>query len=421
MDILALNCGSSSVKYQLYNWNKKEIIAKGAVERVGIGDSFISHEVPGREDYKSEHDCPNHTVAIELIIKTLTGDKTGVVKSMSEISAVGHRVVHGGEKFASSVLIDEEVLQGIKDVQHLAPLHNPPNIMGIVAAQKVLPEVPHVAIFDTAFHQTMPQEAYIYPLPYEWYEKHSVRRYGFHGTSHLYVSKRAAVLLGKDAKDCNIITLHIGNGASHAAIRGGVCVDTSMGLTPLEGAVMGTRCGDIDPAIPTFIMEREGYTAKEMDSILNKKSGLLGITGKYTDRRDIGEGIKAGDKRCKLAHDIEAYRIKKYVGSYMAVLGKVDAIVFTAGVGEMGAEIRQQALEGLEALGVKIDKEKNLKTRTKKAEVEISTSDSPVKVFVIPTDEELVFTEDVVGILENTYSDHMSFDYTFKSRDYVRK
>ncbi|APG25069.1 acetate kinase [Syntrophotalea acetylenica] len=421
MDILALNCGSSSVKYQLYNWNKKEIIAKGVVERVGIGDSFISHEVPGREDYKSEHDCPNHTVAIELIIKTLTGDKTGVVKSMSEISAVGHRVVHGGEKFASSVLIDEEVLQGIKDVQHLAPLHNPPNIMGIVAAQKVLPEVPHVAIFDTAFHQTMPQEAYIYPLPYEWYEKHSVRRYGFHGTSHLYVSKRAAVLLGKDAKDCNIITLHIGNGASHAAIRGGVCVDTSMGLTPLEGAVMGTRCGDIDPAIPTFIMEREGYTAKEMDSILNKKSGLLGITGKYTDRRDIGEGIKAGDKRCKLAHDIEAYRIKKYVGSYMAVLGKVDAIVFTAGVGEMGAEIRQQALEGLEALGVKIDKEKNLKTRTKKAEVEISTSDSPVKVFVIPTDEELVFTEDVVGILENTYSDHMSFDYTFKSRDYVRK
>lgn len=421
MDILALNCGSSSVKYQLYNWNKKEIIAKGVVERVGIGDSFISHEVPGREDYKREHDCPNHTVAIELIIKTLTGDKTGVVKSMSEISAVGHRVVHGGEKFASSVLIDEEVLQGIKDVQHLAPLHNPPNIMGIVAAQKVLPEVPHVAIFDTAFHQTMPQEAYIYPLPYEWYEKHSVRRYGFHGTSHLYVSKRAAVLLGKDAKDCNIITLHIGNGASHAAIRGGVCVDTSMGLTPLEGAVMGTRCGDIDPAIPTFIMEREGYTAKEMDSILNKKSGLLGITGKYTDRRDIGEGIKAGDKRCKLAHDIEAYRIKKYVGSYMAVLGKVDAIVFTAGVGEMGAEIRQQALEGLEALGVKIDKEKNLKTRTKKAEVEISTSDSPVKVFVIPTDEELVFTEDVVGILENTYSDHMSFDYTFKSRDYVRK
>jgi acetate kinase len=421
MDILALNCGSSSVKYQLYNWDRKEVVAKGVVERVAIGESFISHEVPGREDYKSEHDCPDHTVAIELIIKTLLNKEIGVVESMDQISAVGHRVVHGGEKFASSVLIDDAVLEAIKEVQHLAPLHNPPNIMGIEAAKKVLPNVPHIAIFDTAFHQTMPEEAYIYPLPYEWYEKHSVRRYGFHGTSHLYVSKRAAVLLGKDAKDCNIITLHIGNGASHAAIRGGICVDTSMGLTPLEGAVMGTRCGDIDPAIPTFIMEREGYTAKEMDNLLNKKSGLFGITGQYTDRRDIGDGIAAGDKRCKLAQDIEAYRIKKYIGAYMAVLGRVDAIVFTAGVGEMGSEIRQQALEGLEPLGVKIDREKNLKTRTKKAEVEISTPDSPVKVFVIPTDEELVFTEDVVGILEGTYSDHMAFDYSFKSKDYERK
>jgi len=421
MDILALNCGSSSVKYQLYSWERKELIAKGVVERVGIGDSFITHEVPGRENYRSEHDCSDHTVAIELIIRTLTDKVHGVVQDMKQISAVGHRVVHGGEKFASSVLIDASVLEGIKDMQHLAPLHNPPNIMGIEAAQKVLPDVPHIAIFDTAFHQTMPKEAYIYPLPYEWYEKHGVRRYGFHGTSHLYVSKRAAVLLGKDAKDCNIITLHIGNGASHAAIRGGVCVDTSMGLTPLEGAVMGTRCGDIDPAIPTFIMEREGYTAKEMDGLLNKKSGLLGITGQYTDRRDISEGIEAGDERCKLAFDIESYRIKKYIGAYMAVLGRVDAIVFTAGVGEMGAEIRQAALEGLAPLGVKVDKEKNLKTRTKKAEVDISTADSPVKVFVIPTDEELVFTEDVVGILENTYSDHMSFDYTFKSKDYERK
>ncbi len=421
MDILALNCGSSSVKYQLYNWDKKEVIAKGVVERVGIGESFIAHEVPNRQVYKNAHDCPDHIVAIGLIIKTLLDPEVGVVKTMNQISAVGHRVVHGGEKFASSVLIDDAVLDAIKEVQHLAPLHNPPNIMGIEAAQKVLPEVPHVAIFDTAFHQTMPEAAFIYPLPYEWYEKHSVRRYGFHGTSHLYVSKRAAVLLGKDSKDCNIITLHIGNGASHCAIKGGVSVDTSMGLTPLEGAVMGTRCGDIDPAIPTFIMEREGYSAKEMDAILNKKSGLLGITGKYTDRRDIGEGLDAGDKRCKLAFDIEAYRIKKYIGSYMAVLGRVDAIVFTAGVGEMGSEIRQAALEGLEALGVKVDKEKNLKTRTKIAEVEISTPDSPVKVFVIPTDEELVFTEDVVGILEKTYRDHMAFDYSFKSKDYVRK
>ncbi len=421
MDILALNCGSSSVKYQLYNWDRKEVVAKGVVERVAIEDSFIVHEVPGKEVYREEHQCPDHTVAIEVILKTLTSKEHGVVKDMKEIAAVGHRVVHAGERFARSVLIDDAVLEAIKECAHLAPLHNPPNIMGIEAAQKVLPDVPQVAIFDTAFHQTMPREAYIYPLPYEWYEKHGVRRYGFHGTSHLYVSKRAAVLLGKEPKDCNIITMHIGNGVSHCAIRGGVSVDTSMGLTPLEGAVMGSRCGDIDPAIPAFIMEREGLTPKQLDAVLNKKSGLLGITGQYTDRRDIMGGVEGGCERCQLAFDIEGYRLKKYIGAYMAVLGKVDAIVFTAGVGEMGSEIRQKALEGLEPLGIKVDKEKNLKTRTKKAEVEISTPDSPVKVFVIPTDEELVFTEDVVAILENTYNDHMNFKYSFSSKDYERK
>jgi acetate kinase len=421
MDILALNCGSSSVKYQLYNWDRKEVVAKGVVERVAIEGSFIIHEVPGKEVYREEHECPDHTVAIEVILKTLTSKTHGVVGEIKEIAAVGHRVVHAGELFARSVMIDDAVLEAIKDCAHLAPLHNPPNIMGIEAAQHVLPDVPHVAIFDTAFHQSMPREAYVYPLPYEWYEKHGVRRYGFHGTSHLYVSKRAAVLLGKDPKDCNIITMHIGNGVSHCAIRGGISVDTSMGLTPLEGAVMGSRCGDIDPAIPAFIMEREGLTPKQLDSVLNKKSGLLGITGQYTDRRDIMEGINGGCERCALAYEIEAYRLKKYIGTYMAVLGRVDAIVFTAGVGEMGSEIRQKALEGLEPLGIKVDKEKNLKTRTKKAEVEISTPDSPVKVFVIPTDEELVFTEDVVAILENTYDDHMSFKYSFSSKDYVRK
>jgi acetate kinase len=421
MDILALNCGSSSVKYQLYSWERREVIAKGVVERVTIGDSFISHEVPGRETYRETHDCPDHTVAIGLIIKTLTSQSHGVVKDMKEIAAVGHRVVHAGEKFARSVMIDDAVLEAIKDCAHLAPLHNPPNIMGIEAAKKVLPDVPHIAIFDTAFHQTMPKSAYIYPLPYEWYEKHGVRRYGFHGTSHLYVSKRAAALLGKPSSECNIITLHIGNGVSHCAIRGGVSVDTSMGLTPLEGAVMGSRCGDIDPAIPTFIMEREGYSAKDVDGILNKKSGLLGITGQFTDRRDIMEGMAAGDERCKLAYEIECYRIKKYIGAYMAVLGRVDAIVFTAGVGEMGSEVRQLALEGLEPLGIIVDKEKNLATRTKKAEITVSTPESPVKVFVIPTDEELVFTEDVVAILQSTYADHMNFDYSFASADYERK
>lgn len=421
MDILALNCGSSSVKYQLFDWNKKEVIAKGMVERVTIGDSFIIHEVPGRDTYREEYECPDHRTAIHLIVKILTDKRYGVVESMDQISAVGHRVVHGGEKFARSVMIDDAVLDAIKEVQHLAPLHNPPNISGIEAAQENLPNVPHIAIFDTAFHQSMPEHAYIYPLPYEWYEKHSVRRYGFHGTSHLYVSKRAAVMLGKAPKDCNIITMHIGNGVSHAAIKGGISVDTSMGLTPLEGAVMGTRCGDIDPAIPMFIQQKEDLSAKELDSILNKKSGVFGITGQYTDRRDVLEGIENGDPRCKLALEIEGYRLKKYIGSYCAVLGRLDAVVFTAGVGEMGAAIREKALENLEHMGIKLDKEKNAATMTRKRESVITTPDSPVKVFVIPTDEELVFTEDVAAILEETYTDHMNFKYSFSSSEFQRK
>lgn len=421
MDILALNCGSSSVKYQLYDWQKKQVIAKGMVERVTIGDSFIIHEVPGRETYREEYECPDHKVAIHLIIKILADAKYGVVDTIDQISAVGHRVVHGGEKFTCSVQIDDAVLDAIKDVQHLAPLHNPPNIAGIEAAQSVLPDVPHIGIFDTAFHQTMPKHAYTYPLPYEWYEKHGIRRYGFHGTSHLYVSKRAAVMLGKAPKDCNIITMHIGNGVSHAAIKNGVSVDTSMGLTPLEGAVMGTRCGDIDPAIPAFIMEKEDLSAREIDSILNKKSGVLGITGQYTDRRDVIESAEEGDERCQLALDVEAYRLKKYIGSYTAALGGVDAVVFTAGVGEMGWMIREKALEGLECIGIILDKEKNRTTMTRKKETVITTPDSPVKVFVIPTDEELVFTEDVVAILEETYTDHMNFKYSFSGKDFQRK
>ncbi|BCA78969.1 acetate kinase [Desulfuromonas sp. AOP6] len=421
MDILALNCGSSSLKYQLFDWERKEVIAKGMVERVTIGDSFIVHEVPGRETYREEYECPDHKVAMHLIIKTLTDKTHGVVSDLNKISAVGHRVVHGGEKFTRSVRIDDEVLNAIKDVQHLAPLHNPPNIAGIEAAQAVLPNVPHVAIFDTAFHQTMPQHAYIYPLPFEWYEKYGVRRYGFHGTSHLYVSKRAAVMLDKDPEDCNIITMHIGNGVSHCAIKGGVSVDTSMGLTPLEGAVMGTRCGDIDPAIPAFIMDQEGFNPREIDSILNKKSGIYGITGQFTDRRDVIEGVEKGDERCQLALEIEAYRLKKYIGTYAAAIGGLDAVVFTAGVGEMAWLIREKALEGLEFMGISLDKEKNRNTMTRKRETVITKPDSRVKVFVIPTDEELVFTEDVVGILEGTYTDHMQFSYSFASSDFQRK
>ncbi len=421
MDILAINCGSSSVKYQLFDWTRKEIIAKGLVERVVVGGSFIVHEVPGREKYRKESECANHTIALDLIIKTLTDPEHGVLEDIGQISAVGHRVVHGGENFTKSVMIDAEVIEAVKSVQHLAPLHNPPNIAGIEAVRNVLPDVPNVAIFDTAFHQTMPEYAFIYPLPYDWYTRYGVRRYGFHGTSHLYVSKRAAVLLDKKPKDCNLITMHIGNGVSHCAIKNGLSVDTSMGLTPLEGAVMGTRCGDIDPAIPMFMMQMENLTAKEIDSTLNKKSGILGITGKYTDRRDVIENADKGDKLCKLAIDIEGYRLKKYIGSYLAVVGRLDAVVFTAGVGEMGWQLREKALEGLEYLGIKMDRTRNRAAMSRKKESLITTDDSPIKVFVIPTDEELVFTEDVAAILEGTYTDHMNFEYSFARPDFEKK
>ncbi len=420
MDILAVNCGSSSVKYQLFDWERKEVIAKGVVERVAIGGSFIVHEVPGRDKLKLESDCPDHKVALALIIKTITDPEHGVIDDITRISAVGHRVVHGGEKFTKSVLIDDEVLRAVKDVQHLAPLHNPPNIAGIEAVQAVLPDVPNVAIFDTAFHQTMPDFAYIYPVPYDWYVRYGVRRYGFHGTSHLYVSKRAAVLLGKSPRDCNIITMHIGNGVSHCAVRNGLSVDTSMGLTPLEGATMGTRCGDIDPAIPAFMMQMENLSSKEIDAIMNKKSGILGITGQYSDRRDVMENAAKGDAQCVMAVDVEAYRLRKYIGSYMAVIGRLDAVVFTAGVGEMGWEIREKAVEDMEHLGIYLDRERNRGAMTRKRETLISTDDSPVKVFVIPTDEELVFTEDVAAILEGTYKDHMNFEYSFSRPDFVK-
>jgi len=325
MIILALNCGSSSVKYKLYLWEKRKTLTKGIVERIGISGSFISFEIPGQKEQKLERDCPDHKTALKLIIDTLTQGEKALIKDLSEISAVGHRVVHGGEKFKSSVLIDEEVLEAIRSVKDLAPLHNPHNIAGIEAAQEVLPEVPHIAVFDTAFHQTMPEPSFLYPVPYEWYGMYGVRRYGFHGTSHLYVSRRAAVLLGKKPSTVNLITMHIGNGVSITAVKEGISVDTSMGLTPLEGAVMGTRSGDIDPAIILFMIEKEGFYAEEIDLILNKKSGLLGITGKYMDRRDIEKGATEGDRRCQLAIEIETYRLKKYIGAYVASLAKVDA------------------------------------------------------------------------------------------------
>jgi acetate kinase len=417
MKILVLNCGSSSVKYMIYRWGIRRPLASGIVERVGIEGSFIKHQVPGREIYQRSKKCPTHKEAAALIVETLTSPKVGVIKEISEIQACGHRVVHGGERFASSVRITPEVLETFRELADLAPLHNPPNILGIEAAMEYLPSIPHVAVMDTSFHQTMPPEAYIYAVPYEWYRHYKVRRYGFHGTSHLYVSKRAAVMLGKKPEEVNLITCHIGNGVSFTAIKNGKSFDHSMGFTPLEGLVMGTRSGDLDPAIIGYIAEKEDLTAQQVINILNKKSGILGITGKYVDRRDVHKAMDEGEGQAELAFKIECHRAKKYLGAYLAALGHTDAIVFTAGVGEKGWEMREEICSGLEELGVKIDPERNRQATSRNHEFVISADPSPVKVFVIPTDEELVFVEDVVGILEGTYGTH-DFHYSFEKPEY---
>lgn len=417
MLILSLNCGSSSLKFTLFDYAKAATLATGLVERVTIGGSYISFSLFGGESEKVDHDCPDHKEAIKLILDTIVN--RGVVKNLSEIAAVGHRVVHGGEKFTKSCIITDEVVAMFESLYDLAPLHNPPNVMGIRAARDVMPNVPHMAILDTAWHQTMPEHVYTYALPHDWYTKYGIRRYGFHGTSLLYVTKRAAVLLGKDPFQTNLVILHIGNGVSANAVKDGKSYDTSMGLTPLEGLVMGTRAGDHDPAIDLFIMDKEKRTTKEMNDLLNKKSGVLGITGKYTDRRDVENAAHEGDKLAQLAIEVESYRIKKYVGAYMAAIGGADAIVFTAGVGEMGDIIRAKALEGLEFMGIKIDLEKNRLAKTRNAETRISADDSKVQVFVIPTDEERVFIDDVVGLLNGTYDEHTRFVYPFQKKDYV--
>lgn len=418
MIILSLNCGSSSVKYKLYNWEEQEIIAKGIVERVTIGDSFCVHEVNHKEKVTIEHDCPTYKEAIKLIKDCLVHSEYGAIKDLFDIAAIGHRVVHGGEKFSKSVIINQEALNTFKKLADLAPLHNPPNIMGIEAAMELLPDIPHMAIMDTAWHQTMPDYVYNYAVPYQWYEKYGIRRYGFHGTSLLYVAKRAAVLLNKDPFECNLISCHIGNGVSVNAVKNGLSYDTSMGFTPLEGAIMGTRAGDHDAALDFYVMQKEDYSPQKMDTILNKKSGILGITGKYVDRRDVIEAASKGDERAKLAIEMESYRLKKYIGAYTAALGRVDALVFTAGVGELSDIIRGKILEGLDILGIKYNPEKNRLARTRNAELDISADDSPVKIFIIPTDEELVFVEDVVALLKGTYDIHTNFKYTFQKEDY---
>jgi acetate kinase len=389
----------------------------GLIERVGTDAAVISQEAPGKDKYEKSAPCPDFNTAIQWVIDTLTDKHAGVIEDMKVISAVGHRVVHGGP-LDKSVPITPEIIKLLKNICDLAPLHNPANILGMEAAMAVLPHIKHVVTADTAWHQTMPEHIYMYALPYEWYEKYQIRRYGFHGTSFLYNAKRAAALLGKDPFETNLIICHIGNGASVNAVKNGVSFDTSMGLTPLEGLIMGTRSGDFDASIAFQMMERANIAPKEMYNILNKKSGVLGITGKYTDRRDIEIAAEKGDVRSRLSMEMEGYRIKKYIGAYAAALGRVDAVVFTAGVGERGPAYRHIALQGLENIGIKYDEERNFAALTKNAESLISAPDSAVKVFVIPTDEELVYAEDVAAIVDGTYDAHTKFKYSFQARDY---
>lgn len=422
MVILTLNCGSSSAKYQVYDWDTKDVLASGVVERVTQEGGSITHNAKGKPEYKMNHECPNHTIAVELIIRTLTDPEVGVIKDMSVIKAVGHRVLHGGNKFTKSVIVTPEIIETFREVQDLGPLHNPANIMGIEAAQKVLPNVPHCAIMDTAWHQTMPDTSFMYAVPYDWYENYAVRRYGFHGTSFLYTAKRASVILGKKPAETNVIIAHIGNGASMCCVRDGKCFDTSMGITPLEGLVMGTRSGDCDPALAFYMMRKANMSVQDIDTALNKKSGLLGITGKYADRRDVIKAMEAGDKKAELAFNMETYRLRKYIGSYIAAMGQTpDALVFTAGVGEFSAPVRAETCKGLEHLGLKIDLEKNKLAMTRNAETCISADDSKIKIFVIPTDEELVMTEDAYALMKGTYDVHTKFTYSFQDPDYVNK
>lgn len=398
MKVLVLNCGSSSLKYQLIDMSNEEVLCIGLVERIGIEGSILKQEKDGVEGkLVVEQPMKNHQEAIKLVLEGVVDPKFGGVKDISEVEAVGHRVVHGGEKFASSVKINDEVMKALEECVELAPLHNPANIMGIEACEAILPGVPMVGVFDTAFHQTMPKKSYLYGLPHELYTKYGVRRYGFHGTSHKYVSQRAAEMLGKNVEDLKIITCHLGNGASVAAVDGGKCVDTSMGFTPLEGLIMGTRCGDIDAAILPFLMEKEGLDAKGLSDLMNKQSGVYGMTGISSDFRDIEGAAAKGDEKAQVALDAYVQRVQKYIGAYVAEMNGVDAVVFTAGVGENGIEIRESIASNMEFLGMNLDKEAN-KVRGK--ETVISTADSKVKILLVPTNEELMIARDTVALVK---------------------
>lgn len=395
MKILVVNAGSSSLKYQLINMDDESTIAQGLVERIGIEGGKLTQKVNG-EKRVTQKELKDHLEAVGMMIQALTDKEYGVISSMEEIGAVGHRVLHGGEKFTESVVINETVMEAIKENIPLGPLHNPANLMGIKACQEVMPGTPMVAVFDTAFHQTMPPKAFLYGVPLDYYKRLHVRRYGFHGTSHRYVSKRAAEILGRPLEELRIVTCHLGNGSSMAAVQYGKCVDTSMGMTPLEGVLMGTRSGNVDPAVLQFIMNHENLDINQMLDILNKKSGFLGISGISSDMRDVEEAAAKGDKYAQIAIDMLYQGIKKYIAAYAAVMGGVDAVVFTAGIGENGYELREGVLEGMEFLGIKFDKEKN---RVRGKEVEISTPDSKVRVLVVPTNEEIVIARDTLELV----------------------
>ncbi len=391
MKVLVVNAGSSSIKYQVFNMEDESVLAKGLIDRVGIPGTTLEHKPTGKDEVVIKKDLPDHTAGMKLVLEVLVNSEYGVLGSMDEIGAVGHRVVHGGESFADSVIIDDKVKKVIRDCFDIAPLHNPPNLMGIEACQELMPNVPHVAVFDTAFHQTMQPENYLYALPYDVYEKFKVRRYGFHGTSHYYVAHRAADMLGKAYEDCKIITCHLGNGGSMAAIKDGKVIDTTMGFTPLEGLVMGTRSGDIDPAIVWFLMDKLGMDTSEANNYFNKKSGMLGLSGVSNDLRDVLEAANSGNERAKIALEVYYNQVKGYIGNYMAKLNGCDCIVFTAGVGENGYDVREAICTNMDYLGVKMDVEKN-KVRGK--EVDVATEDSKVRILVIPTNEELVIARD---------------------------
>ncbi len=398
MIVFVVNCGSSSLKYQLIDMQQKKVLAKGLVERIGLEDSILTHQPAGKEKIKTKQPIANHKLAIDLVLKALINPQYNTLNSIEQIEAVGHRVVHGGELFADSCIITDDVIKDIEACSELAPLHNPPNIWGIMACRKVLPNIPQVAVFDTAFHHTMPDYAYIYGLPYEAYEKYGVRRYGFHGISYRYVSKRAARLIGEHISNLRIIICHLGSGSSIAAIKYGKVIDTSMGLTPLDGLVMGTRCGEVDPGIIFFLMKKMNLSLEEMEIYLNKKSGVLGISGVSSDFRDIEEGYDKGNDRCRLAWQLYAYRARKTIGSYITAMGGVDAIVFTAGLGENSARMREDICKGLEFFDTSIDKKKN---HFVGKEVEISPNRSKVQIFVIPTNEEIVIAHDTMKLCKN--------------------